>query len=223
MAEYRWREVILLLLGIVDERYCTYLTENILAAGDAQENPSNRQLPVCVQLAADALANQAPMSRELQEEIVGRLENIAKVPALYASSSDRALRALGAIGHIPEIITAALGTITNDPAVDAWARVEAARQLEQFGAKTSATSSLASIVADPAIHAGLRAQAATELARLGERTSAIATLTDVADDLMIDDRGRMEAACALGQLGERAVAISVLTPIATNPSGERLD
>ena len=77
LTDPRWREVILLLLGSLDERYCTYLTEKILAAGDETVHQSDgRNLPGHLRLAADALANQAPMSSELQQEIVERLEII---------------------------------------------------------------------------------------------------------------------------------------------------
>ena len=78
LTDARWREVILLLVGSLDHRYCTYLTEKILAAGDEFiHQPDEWELPTHLLLAAEALANQAPMSSELQQKIVGRLGRVA--------------------------------------------------------------------------------------------------------------------------------------------------
>ena len=57
LTDARWREVILLLLGSLDDRYCTYLTEKILAAGDEALQPYEWEIPTHLQLAAEALAN----------------------------------------------------------------------------------------------------------------------------------------------------------------------
>ena len=218
LADDFWREVIVFLLTGFEEdqeEYCTYLSEKILAAGDAAvHQPDRSELPTHLQLAADALANQAPMSPDLQRALVGRLERLGKGPY---SSNWRAIRALAAIRHIPALVTAALTTIASDPAADDWARREAAEQLLEQGEREEAIGVLKVIAADPEVHAWTRGKAAERLAELGEREEAIGSLRAIAADPDVDDGNRVGAAEQLGEIGESEQAIAVLTVIVSDP------
>ena len=221
LADARWREVILFLLGSLDDRYCTYLTEKILAAGEESiHQPDVRELPTHLQLAAETLANQAPMSSELQQKIVGRLGRVAKrITFLRDSSiSYRAVHALGAVSHLPELVNPALATIATDPEVDAVGRVAAAEALGRLGETDTAIATLTAFATAPAVSFGTSMFAAAALRRLGETDTAIATLTAIATDPAVRTRDRVAAASVLGCLGGTGAAIATLTAIATDPA-----
>ena len=221
LADARWREVILLLLGSLDDRYCTYLTEKILAAGDeALPQPRSRELPTHLQLAAEALANRAPMSPGLQKEIVGRLERVVKgkTSAVGFFVKPIAVRTLGAVKHLPELVNPALAAIATDPAVDAVPRVSAAEGLARSGETDTAVAILSAIATDPAVDAETWVSAAEGLARLGETDTAIAILSAIATDPAVDARTRVSAAEELGRLGETDTAVAMLSAIATDPA-----
>ena len=157
LTDDHWREVVLFLLGGLEEdeeKLGTYLTEKILAAGDETMHQAHSwSLPTHLQLAADALANQAPMSPELQQGIVGRLENIGKDPRAFYGAGDRAVHALGAINHLLAMVTTALSTIAIDHAVHVWRRMNAARELVRLGARNTAIETLIDIANNPAVNA----------------------------------------------------------------------
>ena len=205
LTDPRWREVILLLLGSLDERYCTYLTEKILAAGDETDS--------FLQLVAEALANQAPMSSELQQEIVGRLEAHGKGRASWYRLS--AVNALSAIKHLPQMIVPALTSIATDLAVYSEIRVSAAEMLGRLGEGDTAIAILSAIATDQAVDAVTRVSAAEILGRLGERDKEIAILTAMAKDLTRDGRNHMSAVGRLLRLGEDGIA--ALTSIIHDP------
>ncbi len=216
-----WREVIVFLLagfGEDEGEYCTYLTEKILAAGDETlHQPRRSELPTHLQLVADALADQAPMSSDLQQAVVGRLERLGRGP--YGSNW-RAIRALGGIRHIPDLVTPALTTIAIDPAVDDWQRWEAAEQLRVLGERETVIEALIAICTDRAAGAYVRVRAAEQLGELGEGLTVITALTAVADDPEVDVGNRVGAGVALAELGEREKAIEVMTAIAGEPAVE---
>ena len=221
LADARWREVTLFLLGSLDDRYCTYLTEKILAAGDeALSQPRSTELPTHLQLAAEALANRAPMSPGLQKEIVGRLERVVKgktsVVGIFVKP--RAVRTLGAVKHLPELVNPALAAIATDPAVDAGTRASAANGLGRLGEPETAIAILSAIATDPAVDAVPRVSAAEGLARLGEPDTATAILSAIATDPAVYAGIRASAANGLGRLGEPETAIAILSAIATGPA-----
>ena len=185
LTDARWREVILLLLGSLDHRYCTYLTEKILAAGDEViHRPDRRELPTHLQLAAEALANQAPMSSELQQGIVERLGCVGKGRNRLFSirDDDKAVGALGVVRHLPELVNPVLAAIATDPAAYGSTRLCAAENLARMDDTGTAIATLTSIATDPAADALTRVRAAERLGRLGETDAAIATLTAIATD-----------------------------------------
>ena len=125
-----------------------------------------------MQLAADALANQAPMSSELQQEIIGRLGCVGKGRKgrnrLFSlSDEDKAVGALGVVRHLPELVNPVLAAIATDPAVDGSTRVRAAENLGRMGDTGTAIATLTSIATDPAVAAGDRVSAAERLGHLG--------------------------------------------------------
>ena len=223
LTDARWREVILLLLGSLDDRYCTYLTEKILATGDEFIEADVTKLPTHLQLAAEALANQASMSSELQQEIVGRLVRVAKdKPSSFDYDffikRGGAVHALGAVSHLPELVNPALASITADPAVAARLRVSAAEGLGRLGETDTAISTLTAITTDSEVGGSDRVSAAEGLGRLGETDTAMSTLTAIATDSKVDASNRVSAAEELGRLGETDTAISTLSAIATDPA-----
>ena len=221
LTDARWREVILLLLGSLDDSYCTYLTEKILAAGDeALHQPDVWKLSTHLQLAAEALANQAPMSSELRQDIVGRLGFVGKGHNRLFSLRDdvKAVDALGVVRHLPEVVNPMLAAIATDPAADGSIRVRAAETLGRPGDTGTAIATLTFIATDPSVNARTRVSAAEGLGRLGETDTAIAVLTSIATDPSVNARTRVFAAEGLGRLGETDTAIDVIWSIvATDP------
>ena len=154
----RWREVILFLLGSLDECHCTFLTEKILTAGSATQPLDCEELPGCLGLAAGALTNRAPMTEKLQKEIVARLANSI---TRRSSNSDEsgafwhswfsrnAVRALGEIRHILHVTVPVLASIANDHEVDEYNRIVAARALGVQEATEAAITVLTAIANNP--------------------------------------------------------------------------
>ena len=175
LEDARWREVILFLLGILEREYCSYLTEKILAAGDeASHQPSMRELPAHLQLAAGALANQAHMSAELQQEIVGRLESVVRGnnPGFTYFIGFSVVRALGTVRHLPELVNPILANTATDPNIPLAIRVYAAKELGRLGETDTAVDTLSAIAGDESLVLDLRASAAEGLGRLGETDMA---------------------------------------------------
>ena len=234
LEDAHWREVILFLVGMLDTDYCTNIIERILAVGDAStQQPELSNLPTHLQLAAEALANQAPMSPELQQEVVGRLGKIATDNTSghmfisidfrtsgYLSVTREAIASLSGIRHLPELINPTLTTIATARAIGERYRVSAAGELGRLGETVTAISLLTAIATDPEVSAEDRVSAARELGRLGETVTAISLLTAIATDPEVSAEDRVSAARELGRLGETVTAISLLTAIATDPSIE---
>ncbi|MDE2786324.1 MAG: NACHT domain-containing protein [Chloroflexota bacterium] len=208
LTDARWREVILLLLTSFEERYCTYLTKKILVAGDENfHQPNVSRLPTHLQLAADALANQAPMSPELQQDVVGRQRSHGSMHVFVAT--------LGGLKHLPEIVVPELTAIATDPTVDARTREFAALRLAEMGERDTAIPVQTAIAADPAVDTLVRLHAARELANEGERDTAILSLTAIAADPTVDyTPDRLDAAQALADMGERDAAKTALAQLA---------
>ncbi len=221
----RWREVILLLLGSLDERYCTYLTEKILAAGSAILPLDFEELPGRLGLAAGALANRAPMTEKLHQEIVARLANLiprrssdGDIAFRHSWFSRNAVRALGEIRHIPDATVPVLASIANDLEVDEYNRIVAARALGAQGETAAAVTVLTAIANNPTPFYHASVDAAVALHDLGERAGAITVLAGVANNPSVHADERVRAAQYLGRFGESTEEISALTVIANNPS-----
>ena len=182
LTDARWREVILLLIGILDERYCTYLAEKILDDDDTAPSDMWR-LTTRLELVVDALADQAPMSPKLRRSIVGQLESIGKRWHFGESGiGSDPIRALGAIKHLPEMVPAALTAIASDKVVPGSNRMSAMRALGSLGENDIAISFLTTIATDPALEVETRLHAVRELGDLRDQHSAIAGLVAIATD-----------------------------------------
>ena len=158
LTDYRWREVILFLLGGLgeDEEYGTYLTERILAAGCEELDHDHLvfdPLPVHLQLAVDALINQAPMSSELQRTILGLLGRIAKDTGLSLRYRHQRVRELGALMRISEMAAVPLVAIASDRWLETALRLHAAEYLAQLIDETQAISLFISILTDSTLPA----------------------------------------------------------------------
>ena len=224
LEDDRWREVILLLLGNLDEGYCTYLTGKILAARYGTNHRRNGwSLPSGLQVAADALANQVPISTQLQDEIVRRLGSFARINDRrsiddYFSPFRLVIDALSAMRHMPEQVTDALTAIASDPESHLTCRAYAAGALLKFGDETTAKALLTDIASVRSDDIIVRVSAMRWLGELGQRTPAILSLYSIATDPVFDARARTSAAKGLGELGENAAAITLLTTVATDPA-----
>lgn len=238
LTDPRWREIILLLLGLLRQQYCTYLTEKILAAGNGSQSDRFGLSPY-LQLAAGALANQAAMSPGLQFEIIVRLKNLAKSSegrtvkdAMLSSwtintfndddfKDNDALDALIAIKHMPEQVFLALVDILTFPTTDDNQRTCAAAALKRSGDKGIAK--LTAIASDPAGESSARLCAAHAFAYSSEssdRETGIRLLTGIANDSVADTGKRLHAAWSLASLGEKEAARTVLVAIAKD---QRMD
>ena len=207
-----WREVILFLLGNLEREYCTYLVEKILASGDARPSFPNRgSLDIHLQLAADALAGQSPMSPELQREIIGRLEVFCPPFYLEPIRSMHAIRALGEMRHISQEVHPILSGVVAVSTTPPGTRIVAATALDKLGYKSEAIEVLTGIARGSDFYD--RVDAAVALGRLGEKGVAVEVLTGIARGSNSSDR--VYAAAVLGRLGATQVAIDVLTGIAT--------
>ena len=220
LSDVHWREVILFLLSGFEEDeedYCTHLVQQILTAGDQITHHLNlMNLPTHLQLAADALANQAPISPKIQQEIVERLKTVGKAPA-----SNKAINTLTAIKHLPNTIIPALTVIASDPTVRSRGRISAAKSLGHLGEMDTAVPILTAIATDPAVVG--RQFALESLVDLGETDTAVKILATIATDPAVGPLPRTSAAESLGRLGETDTAIAVLTTIAADPTVDTLN
>ena len=220
IRDERWREVILLLLGSLDEQYCTHLTRMVLRAGN-ETRSSFRRLPVGLSLAAGALADQATMTQPLQREIVSRLDAVIprRDPAehdlndlLWASADgDLAVHALAEVRHIPEVTIPVLASIASDPRANQYHRIVAAKALGKQGNTAIATTVLVAIANEPSHLHDAKIEAASALAELGERETSVGLLAEIADEPGRYGGERIRAASHLYALGERETAITALT------------
>ena len=223
VTDPHWREVILFLLASLEEEHCTYLTSEILAAGDFammyERSSSSLNLDEWISsglfMAANALTNQSRMTPQLQQEIIDRLSN-----AVRAGTFPRfaVVKDLCKITHIPHLVVPALRGLAQDLEVDASCRISTAQRLGELGEREAAIAVLNGLAQDPEVEAYDRAWAARELGELGERKTAIAVLGALAQDPAVHPNTRRIAALPLALLGERKTAIAVLGALAQDPA-----
>ena len=227
VTDFRWREVLLFLLSGFsddDEEYATFLTRQILSSGDnTNASDTKWRITTHLQLAADALINQAPMSAELQREIADRLARIAKGVDFPLSVgvdvvARPAVDTLSAIRNAPETAAVALTAIATDSKVHPDTRMRAALVLGEFSIMATATSVLSDIANDPTLGAKARVAAARALGGLGRTDAAVPTLAAISTDPAVADGVRVDAARALGDFGEREAAILTLMAIIDDPA-----
>ena len=224
LTDPRWREIILLLLGSFYEDYCTYLTQQILAAGDKTIDLSDWRLPINLELAADALVNQAPMSPALQRTIIGLLERIGKGITGDGRnfSSFTAVRSLGKIRHIPEEVTGSLTTIAIDSGIRPEIRLSAAEKLAEFLEEEKSISLLIAIATDPTFWVWVWDWYDAEHLAWGETTDGktnakrIASFIGISRDPEVDIHSRARATLELAKFGGSVTGDSLLEGICTN-------
>ena len=212
LSDPQWREVILFLLGGLPPGRCSALTERILEAGRSTPTSSpSRDLEYHLNLAADALAQQAPMSVDLQQQIVSTLAEHR-----YNASTRDVLAGLSKIKHIPNLTLPVVADIANNPLSSEQDRIHAAEILRTFGQEKEAVEVLIGIANDPSVEDYFVVDVALALERLGERNLAIGYLTAVIDRNIYSTpfganwRNRIKAAEALASVGKREIATSVL-------------
>ena len=227
LSDVHWREVILFLLsGFADdeETYCTYLAEKILAAADESreeyedyedhEDYAKYELSLLSdyyqQLVADALANQAPMSPEFQEQVIDILGDWARAERYDAFET------LLSIRHIPEKVIPVLTDIATGSVFPDFYRAYAAWALSELAAKDEAVKLLTGMVEDLKNDGGARVAAADYLGRLGEGEKAIDALTSIANNSSETTYVRGHAWGALRQLGQIEETRDGLTRVATD-------
>ncbi len=225
ITDDRWWEVIVFLLSGFEEdegEYCAYLTEKLLAAGDKTwGNLSPSRLPTHLQLAADALANQAPMSPALQQTIVGLLERMA-----IGAHGDRgrnvymASDALKAIKHIPEMTTASLTAIGSNPGVNVDLRVDAVYESAEAVGEERIVSLLIAMLTDSTCcswDAIYDREVFGDTMRVfaDEKSKArhTASLVGICTDSDIDINSRVRAVLELASFAEWTTARSLLADV----------
>jgi HEAT repeat protein/GTPase SAR1 family protein len=205
----RWREVILLLLGSLNEfrKHNTELMKRILAGRDEYEALLHRHLF----LSSRALADRIRVEAGLQQVIIEQLLQIARTETL---ACDDALNALGGLKGNSQAAEGLLALAQN-PAVDAGVRGAAAQALGQLGQPEPAAAILLALAQDPAVEAGVRRDAAQALGQLGQPEPVIlAGLLALAQDPAVEAGVRSDAAETLGQLGQPEPAAAILLALA---------
>jgi len=167
----RWREVILLLLGRLNEHDepPSILVERILHEHDKFDEVLHRNLF----LAAACLADRVNVRETLCNEIVNILLKFAgaKRPKYY-SLRDDSIRALGNL-HSNALAGERLLAFAQDANVDAFARVAAAQALGELGQVEDAVELLLALVQDRKIALGVRSNAAKALGQLGRTDEVV--------------------------------------------------
>jgi HEAT repeat protein len=167
----RWREVILLLLGRLNEHDepPSILAERILHEHDKFDEVLHRNLF----LAAACLADRVNVRETLCNEIVNILLKFAgaKRPKYY-SLRDDSIRALGNL-HSNALAGERLLAFAQDANVDAFARVAAAQALGELGQVEDAVELLLALVQDRKIALGVRSNAAKALGQLGRTDEVV--------------------------------------------------
>ncbi len=225
LSDVHWEEVIVFLLtGFEDdeEEYCTYLTENILAAAaNVDEDDTGDEfyddfvqyetsmLPDYYRrLATDALAGQAPMSPELQDKVISMLRDWT------GAERYGALESLANIRHIPDKVVPALTEVVGEKVFADSHRVLASREIARQGAIAQAIELLTVLSVSRETETQARVFAARYLSVLGEVNTAIGVLSDIGNDPSEDTYARGLAFGVLRELGQAEVAREWLTRIA---------
>ena len=208
LHDSHWREVILLLLGSLNEfrRHPTELVRRIFDSTDDYEDALHRHKF----LAATTLADRVRVSIELHDQIVDSLLQIA--------NSDKLSRwdALEMLGSLQGDNRAAEGllALARDQNVSPEVRSVAAQALGQIGRTDEATELLLTILRDKQAYFDVRIAAAQALGQFGRANEAASILLDIAHDNDAGDVVRNLAAQALGQLGRTNEAATLLLMLA---------
>jgi HEAT repeat protein len=190
-----WREVVLLLLGSLNEfdEHPTALVCRIFEITDDYEDVLHRHLF----LAARALADRVQVDTKLRETIVRRLLELAQSDWLNRS---QAIAALAELRGDEQAITGLLNLAQNRQGA-AEIRSEAAWALGQLGRADRSALPLRALAQDPQVDANVRRAAILALGQLGQTNEAIALLQALVQDSRVDADVRRDAVADLGQLG----------------------
>ncbi|MBI3914237.1 MAG: HEAT repeat domain-containing protein [Chloroflexi bacterium] len=219
----RWLEVVLLLLGRLNERDepPSVIMKKFLRERDKFDEVLKRHLF----LAARCLADRVNVRESLQNEIIDGLVKLAhlRYPRYY-TLRDTAIETLGTLNGNMRAGEALLA-LAQDAKIYAGERLIAAEALGQLGRSDDAVRILLALAQDARIYEGLRIAAAEALGRLGRRGDAVRILLALAQDAKIFAEKRIAAAQALGQLGRSGDAVRILLALAQDAKihrGERI-
>jgi len=170
LHDAHWREVVLLLLGILgneDEQYSKELMQMILHAGrdDSFEPVLHRHLYLC----ASALAYGVPVPYDLRSEIIDKLLNIIQERPVWEKVD--VFEAFRPMGSDPQVIDL-LYTVSRNYQVDPWARMMAAHTLGILGQINYAFPVSLDIAKDSNIDPNIRMAAALDLLYFGRVNEA---------------------------------------------------
>lgn len=239
-----WREVILLLLGSLNEfrRHPTELVRRIFESTDEYEDVLHRHLF----LAASALSDRVRVDASLYDVIVDRLLTIARsgelgcedaiatlgtlqgdeqaaagLLALARDTASARLRhvAVRALGRLGWAIQAAqlLQALIFDSTIEIGMQYNAIATMGQLGQINEVIDVLLNLARNNTVIAGVRHDTAQALARLGRMDEAVELLLDLACDDTISDLVRRAAVETLGKLGKlNGSVLSGLQALARN-------
>ena len=176
-----WREVILLLLGSLNEfrKHPTELVRYIVNSEDIYEDVLHRHLF----LAARALADRVEVDTNLRDQIVDELLGIVRSSELAQYDT---FAVLGLLEGNERAATGLLA-LAQDAGVDALVRSEAAQALGQLGRAEEAAEVLLALAHDACMAAGVRREAAQALGQLGRAEEAVLSgLLALAQDAGVD-------------------------------------
>jgi HEAT repeat protein/energy-coupling factor transporter ATP-binding protein EcfA2 len=199
LHDAHWREVILLLLGSLNEyeEFPTLLVERILAAGE--DDKFEPVLHRCLLFAARTLTDRVDVDAALHQRVVDGL--LALVRGGLDWERDDAIQALIELEDSTYACDGLLA-LACDEHVDAWMRRAATDALVQSGRADDAVEVLLVLVHDKQVNALVRSAAAIALGQLGRADRRVLdSLLSLAHDGQVDAWVRSDAASALGQLG----------------------
>ncbi len=240
LADPHWREVILLLLGGLNNfrKHPTEIVRRILQRQDAYEPILHRHL----YLAARAFADRVRVDTRLHQQAVDHLVAVARTDWLarddafaalthlkgddYAAGALLALaldlnagaeaqrgaaQALGHIGRSDDAIVNGLHNLARDSRVDADVRRDAAQALGWLGRGSEAAQVLLTLARDDAVHDWARSTAVQVMGQLSyPDTAVISGLMSLARDTYSPTLVRRDAAHVLGQMGWAGETAQVL-------------
>lgn len=197
-----WREVILLLLGSLNEfrRHPTELVRRIFKSTDEYEDLLHRHLF----LAAHSLADRVQVDAVLHDAIVDELLMIVRDDELGKKDAFDVLAML----QDDDRVIAEFLNLSCDPAVATEtqnAAIEILGQLNQ--ANKTVISRLLALAHDSNLDTRVRRTAAEALGRLGQANEAANLLMSLSQDYTVDDWLRLEATEALSRLVQIKPAI----------------
>ncbi len=220
LYESRWLEVILLLLGRLndDGDAPSIIVAKILREHDKFDDVIHRDLF----LAARCLADSVNVHEPLQDEIVNKLLKFAlDMHPQYHSLRTDSIEALGTLRGNVRAGKSLLGLAQDAKEAD-WVRRDAAQALGQLGRMDDAVRLLSALMQEQKVYELARNDPAIALRQLGRTDdAAIQGLLALAQDTQVEGAMRSDIVYELGQLGRADDAvIQSLLALAEDDLGE---